>query len=357
MKIGNLDIGNKLFLAPMAEVTDSSFRKICKSYGAGITFTQMVSAEGVIKNNFETLRHFSFNRSEKPIGVQVLGNDPEILFEASKEISKHNPDLIDLNCGCPVEKVCSKNMGSALLDDPKMIGKLVRKMVDGSNGVPISVKIRLGRDRSRINVFDNARAIQDNGASLIFIHARTRADKYDTLADWSWLKKVKETITLPIVGNGSLFSPHDVKDMLDFTGCDSAMIARGALGNPFLFSRFNELLETGTDPGEPHSSIVLQTVLQHINNLEQEFGEIVALNKAKKHSLWYFKYHSGVKYLLDRVFSIKNLNDLRQLIEEHADQILHTPVNVDENKIIHKKFQRKVLYWLAEENITVSCKD
>jgi tRNA-dihydrouridine synthase B len=354
MKVGNLDIGNKLFLAPMAEVTDSSFRKICKEHGTGITFTQMVSAEGVIKNNFETLRHFSFSRTEKPIGVQVLGNDPEILFEAAKEIAKHKPDLIDLNCGCPVEKVCSKNMGSALLDNPNKIGNLVRRMVDGANGVPVSVKIRLGRDKAHINVFENARAVEENGGALIFVHARTRTDKYDTDADWSWLKKVKKEVSIPVVGNGSMFSPGDVKEMLDFTGCDSAMIARGALGNPFIFSRFNQLMETGKDPGEPESHLVLKTVLQHINNLESEFGELIALDKAKKHSIWYFKYHSGVKFLLDKVFSIKNLNDLRQLIQEHADQILHTPINIDEHAIIHKKFQRKVLFWLAEENASVS---
>jgi tRNA-dihydrouridine synthase B len=353
MKIGNLDIGNKLFLAPMAEVTDSSFRKICKEYGAGITFTQMVSAEGVIKNNFETLRHFSFNRSEKPIGVQVLGNNPEILYEAAKEISKHKPDLIDLNCGCPVDKVCSKNMGASLLDDPKTIGMLVRKMVDGSNGVPISVKLRLGKDKSHINIIENAKAVQDNGGSLVFVHSRTRADRYDMDSDWTWLKKVKDVIDIPVVGNGSLFSPTDVKEMLDLTGCDSAMIARGALGNPFIFSRFNTLMQTGKDPGEPDASIVRKTVLQHINNLESEFGELLALDKAKKHSIWYFKSHSGVKFLLDKVFSIKNLNDLRSLINEHADSILHTPVNIDEHAIIHKKFQRKVLFWLAEENAGV----
>ncbi len=349
MKIGNLDIAQKLFLAPMAEVTDSSFRKICKEQGAGITFTQMVSAEGVIKNNFETLRHFSFNRSEKPIGVQVLGNDPSILHEAAKEISRHKPDLIDLNCGCPVDKVCSKNMGASLLDDPKTIGKLVRKMVDGSNGVPISVKLRLGKDKNHINIFENARAVQDNGGSLVFVHARTRADKYDTDADWTWLKKVKEKVHIPVVGNGSLFTPTDVKRMLDSTGCDSAMIARGALGNPFIFSRFNTLLQTGKDPGEPDASIVCKTVLQHINNLESEFGELLALDKAKKHSIWYFRCHNGVKFLLDKVFSIKSLKDLRSLISEHADNILHTPVNIDEHAIIHKKFQRKVLFWLVEE--------
>ena len=352
MLVGHIDIGKKLFLAPMAEVTDSSFRKICKEHGAGLTFTQMVSAEGVIKNNFETLRLYSFNRTEKPIGVQVLGNNPEILGEAAKEISKQKPDLIDLNCGCPVEKVCSKKMGASLLDDPKTIGILVRRMVDGSNGVPISVKLRLGKDKSHINIIDNAKAVEENGGSLIFVHARTRADKYDTDSNWAWLKKVKDAVKIPVVGNGSLFYPHDVKEMLDSTGCDSAMIARGALGNPFIFSRFQALVETGKDPGEPDSHLVRKTILQHVKYLEDEFGEILALDKAKKHSIWYFKNHSGVKFLLDRVFSIKKLDDLRLLITEHADNILHTPINVDEHAIIHKKFQKKVLFWLAEENMT-----
>lgn len=353
MKVGNLEIGSKLFLAPMAEVTDSSFRKICKEHGAGLTFTQMVSAEGVIRNNFETLRHFSFSRSEKPIGVQVLGNHPEILYEAAKEISKQKPDLIDLNCGCPVDKVYSKNMGSALLDDPNTIGKLIRKMVDGSNGIPISVKLRLGKDRTHVNILETAKAVEDNGGALIFIHARTRADKYDTTADWKWLKKVKETVKIPIVGNGSIFTPRDVKKMIDETGCDSVMVARGALGNPFIFSRFNALVETGTDPGEPDPIVIRETVLKHIKNLEEEFGEVLALDKAKKHSIWYFKYHSGVKILLDKIFSIKHLDDLCSLIGEQADYILHTPVNMDEHEIIDKKFQKKVLFWLADENAVV----
>ncbi|MEW6702919.1 MAG: tRNA dihydrouridine synthase DusB [Bacteroidota bacterium] len=351
MKVGKLDIGKKLFLAPMAEVTDSSFRKICKEHGVGLTFTQMVSAQGVIRNNFETLRHFSFSRTEKPIGVQVLGNDPDTVGAAAKEISKMNPDLIDLNCGCPVDKVCSKNMGASLLDDTKTIGKLVHKMVEGSNGIPISVKLRLGRDKSHINIVKNAKAVEANGGSLIFVHARTRADKYDNDADWLWLKKVKEAVNIPVVGNGSIFTPHDVEEMIDLTGCDSAMIARGALGNPFIFSRFNTLIETGTDPGEPNPAVVRNTVLKHINNLENEFGELIALDKAKKHSIWYFKNHSGVEFLLDKIFSIKNLNNLRSLINEHAESILQSPYDPDGLADIHKKFQKKVLFWLTEETV------
>ena len=351
MKVGSLDIGNKLFLAPMAEVTDSSFRKICKDHGAGITFTQMVSAEGVIRNNFETLRHYSFSRSEKPIGVQILGNNPGILHEAAKEISKQKPDLIDLNSGCPADKVCANNMGAALLDDTHTLGKLIRKMVDGAGGVPISVKIRLGKDKSHINVLETAKAAEDNGASLIFVHARTRAERYSNQADWSWIKKVKESVGIPVVGNGSMFNPQDIKNMIDQTGCDSAMIARGALGNPFIFSRFNKIIETGSDPGEPDVFTVKNILLQHINNLENEFGELLALDKAKKHTIWYFKHFHGMNSLLNSVFAVKSLDTLRLLIDEHSEKVADGSVDDNEGLSIDEKFQKRVLFWLAEEDI------
>ena len=350
MKVGNLDIGKKLFLAPMAEVTDSSFRRICKEHGAGITFTQMVSAQGVVRNDFETLRHLSFSRSEKPIGVQVLGNDPDIFGEAAKEIAKLNPDLIDLNSGCPVDKVCSHNMGAALLDDPKRIGKIIRKMVDGAGSVPVSAKLRLGKDRTKINIVETVKAVEDNGGSLVFVHARVRTDKYDASADWDWIKKVKENTNIPVVGNGSMFAPEDVKNMIEQTGCDSAMIARGALGNPFIFSRYNSLAETGSDPGEPDAAMVLNTIFKQIDLLQKEFGELVALDKAKKHSIWYFRHCSGINFLLEKIFSVRSLNALRSLLSEHAEKILNGTYNSGAHEEIYKKFQKKVLFWLAEED-------
>ena len=351
MKIGNLDLGKKLFLAPMAEVTDSSFRKICKEHGAGLTFTQMVSALGVIKNEFETLRYLSFNRAEKPIGVQVLGNDPEILGEAVKEIAKFKPDLIDLNCGCPVDKVVSNKMGAALIDDPKRIGKIVRKMVDSSGGIPISVKTRLGKDKSRINILEVARTVEENGGSLIFIHIRTRVDKYDSNVDSSWLKKVKDNINIPVVGNGSLFTPQDIKKMLEETACDSAMIARGALGNPFLFERFNTLIETGEDPGEPYIGIVRDVLLKQIKFLEENYGEPACIDKVKKHTVWYFKNYPGIELLIDSIFSFTNLNSIRQFIGEHTDKILNNVYTVASNFQINKKFKKKVLFWLEEDYV------
>ena len=353
MKIGSLDIGTKLFLAPMAEVTDSSFRRICKENGAGITFTQMVSAEGVIKNNFESLRILSFNRNEKPIGVQVLGNDPAILGEAAKEISRLKPDLIDLNCGCPVDKVITNNMGSALLDDPKMIGKIIRKMADNSGGVPISVKLRLGKDRSHINIFETAKAVEDSGGSLIFVHGRARNDKYETEPEWSWIGKVKELVNIPVVGNGSIFFPQDVKKMIDETGCDSVMVARGALGNPFLFSRYNKLAETGEDPGMPEINIVKEVLLKHINSIESEFGEVVALDRAKKQTVWYLKDYPGINFLLEKVFGLRNFESLRQLINDHAAKITSGEYGESDKVDVINKFKKKVLFWLTEDKTQI----
>lgn len=349
MKIGKLDIGTKLFLAPMAEVTDSSFRKICKEHGAGFTFTQMVSAAGILSNNFETLRNLSFHGSEKPIGVQILGNDPEIIGEAVKEISKFNPDLIDLNSGCPVEKVTSNEMGSALLDDPNRIGKIVASMVKSSNGIPISVKIRLGKNEKKINVIDVAKSIEDNGGSLIFIHARTRSEKYDSEPHWEWIKRVKEKIKIPIVGNGSLFNPQDVKKMIEETNCDSAMIARGALGNPFIFERYNSLIESGNDPGEPSLDYVKDVLLKQISFLEQEYGEVKCLDKVKKNIIWYFKNYSGLEFLLDKIFSGKDLHYLRSLIIEHTERIQNNYYKTNLNFEVHSKFKRKVLFWLEND--------
>lgn len=351
MKIGNLDIGNKLILAPMAEVTDSSFRKIAKEFGVGLTFTQMVSAQGVINNNFETLRLLSFSRDEKPIGVQILGNNPEILGDAVKEIVKLKPDVIDLNCGCPVDKVVGNNMGSALLEDPKAMGKLIKKMVDSSSGVPISVKLRLGKDKNNINIFETAKVAEDNGASVLFVHTRTRNDKYESDPDWNWLAKVKEIVNIPVVGNGSIFTPADAKKMIELTGCDSVMVARGALGNPFIFERFNSLANKGFDPGEPPIQLVRDVLLKQINYMEREFGEPNSLDKAKKHSIWYFRFYPGVDQFLEKVFSLNDLHSIRNLIEEHSKNVLLGNLKVTQLNEINIKFKKKVLFWLAEENL------
>ncbi len=353
MKIGNVDIGKKLFLAPMAEITDSSFRKICKEHGAGFTFTQMVSAAGVVNNNFETLRNLSFHISEKPIGVQILGNDPVVIGEAVKEISKLKPDLIDLNSGCPVEKVTTNLMGAALLDDPIRIGKIVSAMVKNSGGIPVSVKIRLGKNHKKINVVEVSKAIEDNGASLIFIHARTREEKYDSEPHWEWIRIVKESVNIPVVGNGSLFNPEDICKMIKETNCDSAMIARGAIGNPFIFERYNSLIETGIDPGEPSIDMVKKVLLEQINLLKEEYGEIKCLDKVKKNIIWYFKNFQGIEELMQKIFSLQDLNSLKNLIDEHSEKIQNNFYKSQFSYIVNIKFKKKVLFWMENDYETI----
>ncbi len=353
MQIGNLNLENKLLLAPMADVTDSSFRKICKEHGSGLTFTQMISAKGVIENTFDTLRLLAFNRSEKPVGVQVLGSDPGIIREGVSEIAKFKPDVIDLNSGCPIEKVTKYNMGACILDDKILLGKIVRAMVEGSKGIPISVKIRLGRDKENINILENARIIEDNGASLLIVHTRTRKEKYHEDPDWSWLPKIKKSINIPLVGNGSVFTPQDAVRMLNETGCDSVMIARGALGNPFIFSRFNSLLNSGIDEGSPDVTKVTEVVFKHLQYIKEEYGDIVGIKSAKKHIVWYYRNFKGISEILDRIFSINEFEKLKEFISEFKENSLKGIYGEENFEEINRKFLIKVLFWLPDAELDV----
>jgi tRNA-dihydrouridine synthase B len=350
MKIGNLDIGKKLILAPMAEISDSSFRKITKEFGTGLTFTQMVSASGVINNNFDTLRYLSFSRDEKPIGVQILGNDPGIISEAISEIRKFKPDLIDINCGCSVDKVLRSDMGSSLLNNPAVLAQIIRRGALAAGDIPLSVKLRLGRDRKNINIIENAKIAEDNGASLITVHCRTSADSYETEPDWSWLKKVKENTKIGLVGNGSVFTPADAAKMIEQTGCDSVMVGRGAIGNPFIFQRFNSLVENNTDPGHPKIEEAKRVLLKQIDLLKKEFGEDISLNRAKKHAIWYLQFYNGINLFLNKIFPIKSIEDLNILILEHCENINNGFYPETKTEEIYQKFKKRILFWLEEED-------
>ncbi len=346
MQIGKLNVSSRAFLAPMAEVTDFAFRKIAKDYGAGLIFTQMVSAEGVIKNNFDTLRLLSFSRNEKPIGVQLLGNDPEILGKAVRELVKLKPDIIDLNCGCPVEKVYGCKMGAYLLSQPETLGKIVDKMVKNSDGVPISVKIRLG-PKDKVNVLDISKIIEDNGASQIILHARTRADRYSTEPEWEWIKAVKERVKIAVVGNGSIFTAEDAVRMINETNCDAVLLGRGALGNPFIFKQINYLLE-GKEY-KPSVAEITEIASLHLDLLEREQGFRKNLDRAKKNLIWYFKYLDGVWNFIDELYSVNSFEEIRNVLNEHTFRLqsnYYPPLNIEE---INIKFNNKVLFWLVKE--------
>jgi len=351
LKIGELDLGERLILAPMADITDKSFRKIAKDFGAGLTFTQMVSAEGVVLNNFDTLRFLSFSKLEKPIGVQLLGNNPDIIFDAVREIERFNPDVIDLNSGCSVSKVVKLDFGASLLDQPVLLSKIIGKMKLASTKTPISVKMRLGKDNSHINVIENVKLAADSGADYVVVHCRTRKDKYEIPADWSWLDKIKSIIPIPVVVNGSIFSPSDIMEIKSRYSPDGFMIARGAIGNPFLFSRYNSIINNNFDPGEPNADEVFATVQQHFKYLCEDYGEDPAIQKIKKHVVWYFKNFSGVNSLLDKIFSFDNNRELFEFVEEHVYRIKNSKYKNFDNASVQKLFNEKINFWeLSIEN-------
>lgn len=348
MKIGNLDLGHKLLVAPMAEISDSAFRIISKEYGAGLTFTQMVSAKGVVKNQFETLRLLSFPKYEKPIGVQLLGNNADYLRGAANELKQFQPNVIDFNCGCPVSRVTKLCMGAHLLDDPVNLGKLVKALVDAAGNIPVSVKLRLGKDPGKINIMDTAKAAEDNGASFITIHSRLKSDRYDQPSRWDYIAKVKEQIAIPVVGNGSVFTPQDAKELIEQTNCDSVMVARGILGNPFLFKRFNELMESGKDPGEPTPEEIKTVALKHLKLLVAEYGIQSGVNKVKKHIIWYYMKQPGIDLLINKLFACKEVAQLEELIEKHTLKIMNDNYPEADSNEIFKLFSYKVQFWLSE---------
>jgi len=348
LKLGNLDLGNRLIVAPMADVSDAPFRKIAKEFGAGLTFTPMVSAKGIIDNEFHALRIFAFARDEKPIGVQLLGNNTEYLSGAVQELQRYKPDAIDLNCGCPVEKVTKHNFGAQLLDDPILMGKLIKSMVDVAGEIPITVKLRLGKSDGKINILETAKVAEESGASAVIVHTRTRNTKYKDDPTWDWLIKVKDHVRIPVIGNGSLFTPQDVKEMIEKTNVDSVMVARGALGNPFIFSRYKNLVENGSDPGEPSLEEIEEVAIKHCRLLEREYPEAVATIKAKKTILWYFKNLDGIQKFASVIMRTKSIEGEIKMVHEHVEKLKQKFYPKDDRELINQKFKERVLFWLDE---------
>ncbi len=346
MKLAGIDFGKRLILAPMAEITDGAFRKISKKFGCGLTFTQMVSAEGILNNNFRTLRYLAFSRDEKPIGVQILGNNPQTLYQAVKELVNFRPDVIDLNSGCPVANVAGKQMGASLMEDPALLAKLVKAMVKGAGGIPVSVKFRLGKDAKNISILESAKIAEDNGASFITVHFRTMETPYEEEPDFEWFAKIKERVSIPVVVNGSIFSIEDALKLRKELNADALMVARGALGNPFIFKRFNEILDEGTDPGEPSAEEIYRTLFEHLNLLLDEFGEFKALDKAKMHAVWYWMRANGISELLKEIFSAKRWEELIAILNRHAEKVEKNLFPDEDFDLIQKKFRKKILFWL-----------
>ena len=297
VSIGSLTIEGNLFLAPLAGYTDRSFRSICLAKGANLAYTEMVSAEGLARDNAATQKLMQRADNEKLLAVQIFGPDSEVIKRSLSLLLEHKPNLIDLNCGCPVPKVVKDGSGSALMKNPDKIYAIVKELKD-STSIPISVKIRLGWDHSSINYKEVTSALLEANVDMITMHARTRSMGYGGKADWQSLAFLKEYIKnrapkVPLFGSGDLFSPNDAKRMLEETKVDGIMFARGALGNPFIFEQTHHLLTTGELLELPSLANKLETMLNHLHKMAFDLGEEQAARQMRKHAVDYLK---GVAY-------------------------------------------------------------
>jgi len=320
MKIGNFVPENNVFLAPMAGVTDKAFRIICKEFGAGLVYTEMVSSKGLYYGSQKTEFMLDIDKREAPAVVQIFGSDPEIMGYMAERISeKEDVAYIDINMGCPAPKIVKNKEGSYLMREPKMAEQIVKKVVEKSKK-PVTVKIRKGWDEANVNAVEFAKMLEQCGASAIAIHGRTRSQMYEGKADWDIIKKVKKNVKVPVIGNGDVVTCEDAKKMLEYTGCDAIMIGRGALGNPWIFKRVVNYLENGVILDEPKPIEKVEQAIRHLEMMYEFKGQRGVI-EMRKHIAWYLKGLKNAAAIRDRVNKMDNKDEIIKLLEEYKETI------------------------------------
>ncbi len=317
-KIGNVTINNRVVSAPMAGISNESYRYIIKSMGCGLIYSEMISNLGIIYNSKNTIDMLKISDYERPISIQIFGSDIDSFVSAAKYVNENiHPDILDINMGCPVPKVALKSQaGSALLKDPNKIYQIVKEVVKVVD-IPVTVKIRAGWDNNSINCVEVATLIEKAGASAIAIHPRTRSQGYTGFANWNLIKQIKEKVNIPVIGNGDIKTIYDAKKMLEETKCDAIMIGRASLGNPWFIKECVEYIENGNIIEKPTYEERLNMIKKHFQLLKENTSERQALLEIRTHALWYIKYLPNNKEYKNKLNQIKSEEELYKIIDEY----------------------------------------
>lgn len=318
IRIGNVELPNKWILAPMAGVCDLPFRLLCHETGAGMTCMEMISAKAIYFRNKATEEMMKIDPAEGLVSLQLFGSDPEIMASMAAKIEDRPFAVLDINMGCPVPKVVNNGEGSALMKDPALAGKII-KAVSSAISKPVTVKIRKGFDDDHVNAVEMAKIAEDNGAACVTVHARTRQQYYSGKADWDIIRKVKEAVSIPVIGNGDVDSYESACDMINKTGCDMVMIGRAAQGNPWIFTELCEK-SAGRDWHRPGMEEVADMILRHGQMLIECKGEYIGSREMRKHAAWYTKGYPGSSSLRGKMNEVESLDDLKRLMDDFLRQ-------------------------------------
>ena len=313
LQIGNVKLENDLILGPMAGVTDLPFRLLCKEQGAGLLCMEMVSAKGIMYNNKNTKFLLTIDERERPVSLQLFGSDPDIISEQANRIEELPFDILDINMGCPVPKIVNNGDGSALMKNPLLAGEIIEKTARAIQK-PVTVKIRKGFDEEHINAVEMAHIAQESGAAAIAVHGRTREQYYSGKADWEIIRKVKEAVKIPVIGNGDVWTPQDAIDMRKQTGCDGVMIGRGAQGNPWIFKQILHYEQTGELLEKPSPQEVTEMILRNAK-MQMEFkGEYIGMREIRKHAAWYTAGYKNSAKLRGKINETETYEELKELL-------------------------------------------
>lgn len=315
ISIGGVQIEKTAALAPMASVADRAYRLMAKEYGAAYVVGEMASCKGLCYSDRKTAELLTVTEAERPMAVQLFGAEPPFMASAVKIAEKYQPEIIDINAGCPMPKIVGGGAGSALMKTPKLFGELVKAAVEATD-IPVTVKIRKGWDKDNINAVEMARIAEENGAAAVAVHGRTREQLYSGTADWDIIRDVKQAVSIPVIGNGDVDSVERCEEMYRYTGCDLVMIGRGSYGRPWLFGQIKDFYEGKPVRPEPTFEEKLTIMRRHIGLLVGDKGERVGMKEARRHASWYLKGMQGAARFRNLCGTMNTLDDLERLIEQ-----------------------------------------